>query len=125
MAVFVGLDVHKAQITFDALDAETGEVRSGRVRPGNRHAFRLFLQGLGGADLVAAVEAMTGWRFVVEELHRVGAEVRPSFMTFRCEPDRELTAARGVSARGGLPFVSGVRQEADPLVRGARAESGV
>jgi transposase len=75
MAVFVGLDVHRAQITFDALDTDSGEVRTGKVRPGNRHAFRLFLQGLDGADVVAAVEAMTGWRFVVEELQRIGAEV--------------------------------------------------
>jgi hypothetical protein len=75
MAVFVGFDVHRAQITFDALDTETGEVRAGRVRPGNRHALRVFLQSFDGADLVVAVEAMTGWRFVVEELQRVGAEV--------------------------------------------------
>ena len=26
MAVFLGLDVHRAQITFDALDVDTGEV---------------------------------------------------------------------------------------------------
>jgi transposase len=75
MAVLVGLDVHRAQITFDALDTDSGEVRTGKVRPGNRHALRLFLQGLDGADVVAAVEAMTGWRFVVEELQRIGAEV--------------------------------------------------
>ena len=75
MAVFVGLDVHRAQITFEALDTNTGEVQTGRVRPSNRHTFRLFLQGFDGADLVVAVEAMTGWRFVVEELQRIGAEV--------------------------------------------------
>jgi transposase len=75
MAVFVGLDVHRAQITFDALDTETGEVRTGKVRPGNRHTLRRFLAGFDGAPLIAAVEAMTGWRFVVEELDRVGAEV--------------------------------------------------
>ena len=75
MAVFVGFDVHRARITFDALDSETREVRTGRVRPGDRHALRLFLQSFEEVDLVAAVEAMTGWRFVVEELQRVGAEV--------------------------------------------------
>ena len=36
MAVFLGLDVHRAQITFDALDVDTGEVQTGRVRPANR-----------------------------------------------------------------------------------------
>jgi hypothetical protein len=27
MAIVAGLDVHRRQITFDALDSETGEVR--------------------------------------------------------------------------------------------------
>ena len=75
MAVFLGLDVHRAQITFDALDVETGEVQAGRVRPANRDTFAGFLGRFDGAELVAAVEAMTGLRFVVEELERVGAEV--------------------------------------------------
>ena len=35
MAVFLGLDGHRAQITFDALDVDTGEVQTGRVRPAN------------------------------------------------------------------------------------------
>src|SRR6187200_3739504 len=75
MAVFLGLDLHRAQITFDALDVDTGEVQTGRVRPANRDTFARFLARFDGAELVAAVEAMTGWRFVVEELQRVGAEV--------------------------------------------------
>ena len=38
MAVFLDFDVHRAQITFDALDVDTGEVQTGRVRPGQpRH----------------------------------------------------------------------------------------
>src|SRR5947199_7673368 len=74
--VFLGLDVHRAQITFDALDLESGEVQTGQVRPANRGTFRRFLARFDGGQLVAAVEAMTGWRFVVEELERVGAEVR-------------------------------------------------
>jgi hypothetical protein len=65
MAVFLGLDVHRAQITFDALDVETGEVQTGRVRPANRDTFARFLGRFDGAELVAAVEAMTGWRLVV------------------------------------------------------------
>jgi hypothetical protein len=75
MAVFLGLDVHRAQITFDALDVDTGEVQTGRVRPANRDTFARFLARFDGGELVAAVEAMTGWRFVVEELQGVGAEV--------------------------------------------------
>jgi transposase len=76
VAVFVGLDVHRAQITFDALDVESGEVQTGRVQPANRETFRRFLARFDGQSLVAAVEAMTGWRFIVEELARVGAEVQ-------------------------------------------------
>ena len=36
---------------------------------------RRFLSRLGGQQLETALEATTGWRFVVEELHRVGAMV--------------------------------------------------
>src|SRR4051794_30159742 len=75
VTVFVGLDVHRAQITFDALDVERGEVHTGRVQPANRETFRRFLARFHSQPLVAAVEAMTGWRFIVEELTRVGAEV--------------------------------------------------
>ena len=37
MAILAGFDVHRAQITFDALDTETGEVLRGRMR-GDREA---------------------------------------------------------------------------------------
>jgi hypothetical protein len=31
MAIVAGFDVHRGQITFDALDTETGEVIRGRI----------------------------------------------------------------------------------------------
>ena len=31
MAIVAGFDVHRAQITFDALDPETGEMTRGRI----------------------------------------------------------------------------------------------
>jgi hypothetical protein len=31
MAIVAGFDVHRRQITFDALDTETGEVSRGRI----------------------------------------------------------------------------------------------
>ena len=31
MAIVAGFDVHRAQITFDALDTESGEVSRGRI----------------------------------------------------------------------------------------------
>jgi transposase len=92
VAVFVGLDVHRAQITFDALDVDSGEVQTGRVQPANRETFRRFLARFDGQQLVAAVEAMTGWRFIVEELTRVGAEVHLA------EP-AETSAKRGPKRR--------------------------
>ena len=29
--VVAGFDIHRAQITFDALDTESGEIRQGRI----------------------------------------------------------------------------------------------
>jgi hypothetical protein len=75
MSIVAGFDVHRAQITVDLLDTESGEVNRGRVAPADRLHVRRFLKGFDGADLVVALEATTGWRFVVEELQQVGAEV--------------------------------------------------
>jgi len=33
MAIVVGLDVHRVQITYDALNTATGEVVTGRIAP--------------------------------------------------------------------------------------------
>ncbi len=40
MAIVGGLDLHRAQITFDYLDTETGEVRRGRIAPATRCSLR-------------------------------------------------------------------------------------
>jgi len=96
VANFIGLDLHRAQITYHALDVETGEVRTGRIRPANRQTIRESLERMtaDGQDVVVAVEAMTGWRFVVEECVRVGAEVRLAEPAeTRLNQDR--TASRG------------------------------
>ena len=88
MAIVVGLDVHRAQITYDALNTATGEVAIGRIAPADRATLRTFLRRWAGEDIEAAVEATTGWRFVVEELQRAGAAVQLA------EP-ADTTAARG------------------------------
>src|SRR5215210_1352755 len=75
MALAIGLDVHRAQITFDALDEETGEVKTGRISPADRPTLRRFLADSADHEIRAAVEATTGWRFVCEELERIAAEV--------------------------------------------------
>jgi transposase len=75
MAIVMGLDQHRAQITADWLDTDTGEVSRARVSPGHRDGVREFLGRFAGQDLEVALEATTGWRFVVEELGAIGAEV--------------------------------------------------
>src|SRR3954451_9868630 len=68
-----GFDVHRAQITFDLVDHETGEVRRGLIAPATREQLRVWLAGVETARLVVAVEGTTGWRFVAEEVEAAGA----------------------------------------------------
>jgi hypothetical protein len=75
MAIVMGLDQHRAQITADWLDGSTGEVSRARVAPADRAGVRRFLERFRGCQLDVALEATTGWRFVVEELRAVGATV--------------------------------------------------
>ena len=75
MSIVMGLDQHRAQITADWLDTETGEVRRGRVAPADRAGVRRFLERFDGQQLEVALEATTGWRFVVQELRAVDAVV--------------------------------------------------
>ena len=76
MAIVGGFDVHRAQITFDQVDIDTGEVRGGQIRPATRANLRRWLEPLAGHDGVAfTVEGCTGWRFVAEELARAGVAV--------------------------------------------------
>jgi transposase len=93
MAIVGAFDVHRRQITFDYVDTETGQVRRGRVQPACRGRLREFLGRFAGRDDVAfAVEACTGWRFVVEELERAGIAAHLA------EP-AETAAARGPKRR--------------------------
>jgi transposase len=71
----MGLDQHRGQITGEWIDTETGEIARTRVVPADRAAVRKFVSRFRGLELGVALEATTGWRFVVEELRRVGAEV--------------------------------------------------
>ena len=75
MSIVMGLDQHRAQITGEWIDTETGEVRRGRVAPADRAGVRGFLERFRGQELEVALEATTGWRFVVEELRGIGAGV--------------------------------------------------
>ena len=72
MSIVGGLDLHRAQITFDLADTATGEVRVGRIQPATRSEFARFLAGLGTTDADFVVEGCTGWWFVADELNRAG-----------------------------------------------------
>src|ERR687897_736622 len=73
-----GFDVHRKQITFDYMEMETGEVHRGKIQPADRENLRLclecFTERFPGQDAAIAVEATTGWRYVLEELLRAGIE---------------------------------------------------
>lgn len=72
MTIVAGFDVHRAQITFDALDLSTGEVHRGRMAS-SREAVREWVERFEGQQVDVAVEAGTGWLFVCEELAGAGA----------------------------------------------------
>ena len=73
--IVMGLDQHRAQITAEWVDTAAGEISRARVAPADRAGVRRFLSRFCGRRLEVALEATTGWRFLVEELRRVGAVV--------------------------------------------------
>src|SRR6266581_2575183 len=92
MTIVMGLDQHRAQITAEWVDTQTGELKRGRVAPADRSGVRRFLGRFRGEELEVALEATTGWRFVVEELRAIGAKVHLA------EP-AETAARRGKKKR--------------------------
>jgi transposase len=79
MSMVCGLDLHRQQITFDAMDTASGEVWRGRVWQPDRERFRRWLRHdlarrASGQRVALAVEGCTGWRYVVEEIAAAGFE---------------------------------------------------
>jgi transposase len=79
MAMVCGLDLHRRQITFDALDVSSGEQWRGRIWQPDRERFRRWLRSdltrrAEGGRVALAVEGCTGWRYVVEEIEAAGFE---------------------------------------------------
>jgi transposase len=88
-----GLDLHRQQITFDAMDTMSGEVWRGRVWQPDRDRVRRWLRDdvarrADGRPVAMAVEGCTGWRYVVEEVEAAGFEAHVA------EP-ADTQAARG------------------------------
>jgi transposase len=93
VSLVMGMDQHRAQISAEWIDTVTGEVFRARVAPADRAGVRKFLAGFRGKGLEVALEATTGWRFLVEELERVGAEVHLA----------EVVQTSGLKGRGKRP----------------------
>jgi transposase len=72
MAIVAGFDVHRAQITFDPMDTDTGEISRRRIDATPAAAAR-WIEGFGGREIHVAVEACTGWLFVCDALVAAGA----------------------------------------------------
>jgi transposase len=92
VTIVMGVDQHRGQVTAEWLDTATGEVRRARVAPAHREPVRRFLSRFGGLELEVALEATTGWRFVVEEIAAIGGRAHLA------EP-AETAARRGSKKR--------------------------
>ena len=114
MTVFAGFDVHRAQITFDALDTETGEITCGRIESTPAGVER-WVARFPGRGIHVAVEACTGWLFVCNALARAGA------VAHLAEPV-ETSALRGRKRRAKTD-----REDAQVAPRAAhrRAATGI
>ncbi|MHB8692659.1 MAG: transposase [Solirubrobacteraceae bacterium] len=93
MTLVMGMDQHRAQIAAEWIDTTTGEIFRARIRPADRAGVRKFLTRFKGQGLEVALEATTGWRFLVEELERVGAEAHLA----------EVVQTSGLKGRGKRP----------------------
>jgi transposase len=93
MSIVGGLDIHRKQLTFDYVDRATGELKRGQINPADRRHLAVWLRRFDGlTDVEFAVEGCTGWRYVVEELHRAGVKAQLA------EP-ADTAAARGRKKR--------------------------
>lgn len=93
MGIVCGLDLHRRQITFDAMEEESGERWRGKLWQPDRQRFRRWLTEdlaprANGGTVALAVEGCTGWRYIVEEITAGGFEAHLA------EP-AETQAARG------------------------------
>jgi len=117
MSIVMGVDQHRAQITAEWIDLASGEISRARVRPADRVGVRRFLARFAGEQLEVALEATTGWRFLVEELRAVGAVVHLA------EP-AETAARRGNKKRAKTDRAD-ARHHRELLLAGRLPESWI
>ncbi|MGO9974775.1 MAG: IS110 family transposase [Solirubrobacteraceae bacterium] len=117
MSIVMGVDQHRAQITAEWIDLDTGEISRARVVPADRAGVRRFLARFAGQRLEVALEATTGWRFFVEELRAVGAGVHLA------EP-AETAALRGNKQRAKTDRAD-ARHHRELLMAGRLPESWI
>ena len=113
MAIVAGFDVHRRQITFDALDVDSGEVSRGRI-DATPAAVAGWAGRFGGRELHVAVEACTGWLFVCDALVAAGA------VPHLAQP----VEARALHGRNRTQAEAGIEQSDHPVPdrrRGVRA----
>lgn len=107
-------DIHRGQLTFEYVDNHTGEVVRGRIAPADRPHLRAWLGRFNNVEEVHfAMEGCTGWRYVAEEVQRVGGHphvAEPADTAAlrgkkrRAKTDRSDTAhLRGLLESGRLP----------------------
>jgi transposase len=102
MAIVGGFDLHRRQITFEYVDTASGEVSRGRVAPADREHLRAWLRRVEGQEAAFAVEACTGWRFVVEAW---GAQTRSPRKSARSRPaSQSLRSPAGAAPTDGQPL---------------------
>jgi len=122
MSMVCGLDLHRQQITFDAMDTASGELWRGRVWQPDRERVRRWLRQdvarrAAGEPVALAVEGCTGWRYVVEEIEAAGFEAHVA------EP-ADTQAARGRKHRAKTDR-SDARLLRELLERGELPESWI
>ena len=76
--LYAGLDLSRKRLDVCVLD-EDGERVATRAVPPDREGLFGLVRGLGGARVQAAVESMTGARFVHDTLELAGWEVGERF----------------------------------------------
>ena len=122
MSMVCGLDLHRGQITFAAMEVETGEVWRGRIWSPDRARLRRWLADelaprAHGGPVAVAVEGCTGWRYVVEEVAAAGFEAHLA------EP-ADTQAARGRKKRAKTDR-SDARLQRELLQNGELPESWI